>query len=566
MIIKGGIVYDPANGIYGEEMDICIEGGRVVEEAKGEEIDAIGLLVMPGGVDAHTHIAGPKVNTGRIMSPGDARLGIEPRTAVCRPSTGYTVPNCYAMGYRYARMGYTTAFEAATPIIESRHTHEELEEIPIIDKGALTLFGSNWEVMDCVREKDLSKLAAYVAWGLKASRGYGVKIVNPGGGEAWGFGANVKGLHDPVPGFNVTPAEIVHSLAEANEMLRLPHSIHLHFNNVGKPGNYTTAIETLDLLKDVKASRMRQVVHVAHMQFSAYGGTSWKDFESKAPAIAEYYNKNNHCTMDIGQILFGAAMTMTADAPLEYGNARLIHAKWANHDIELEESSGVVPWFYFRKNLTNGIQWAIGLELALLTKDPWKVLMTTDHPNGSPFVNYPEIIALLMSKVKRAEELSTMSDQIPNRTTIATIDRELDWTEIAIMTRAAPARVLGLEDKGHLGPGADGDVSIYDLKPEEVDTSLDHALVKKALAKAKYTVKGGVLVSKGGEILAAPKGRTFWVDASVPQADMERLMLDLKDKFDRYYSIKFSNYMVQDAYVTNPAVIKAGEYEIKGAA
>lgn len=556
MIIKGGIVYDPANGIFGEEMDLCVENGRMVERAKGEEIDARGLLVMPGGVDAHSHIAGKKINTGRIMRPDDSRLGIEPRNSVCRPSSGFTVPNCYAVGYRYARMGYTTAFEAATPILESRHTHEELEEIPILDKGALTLFGNNWEVMECVRDRDLSKLAAYVAWGLRAARGYGVKIVNPGGGEAWGYGANVKGLHDTVLNFDVTPAEIIHGLAEANEMLNLPHSIHLHFNNLGKPGNYTTAIETLDLLKDVLPSRMRQVVHVAHMQFSAYGGTSWRDFCSQAPTIADYMNKNSHVTMDMGMLLFGSATTMTADAPLEYGNARLTHNKWSNHDIELEESSGVVPMVYFRKMLVNAVQWAIGLELALLTTDPWKVLMTTDHPNGSPFVNYPEVIALLMSKPKRDLEMTTLADQLPSRTTLGSIERELDWSEIAVMTRAAPARVLGLQDKGHLGPGADADITIYDLNPEEVDPSIDHQAVKKALAVAKYTIKGGVVVSREGQILAAPAGRTFWVDAEVPAAHAERLMADLREKFDRYYSVQLSNYMVQDEYVANPVVIR----------
>jgi formylmethanofuran dehydrogenase subunit A len=558
MIIKGGIVYDPANGIYGDEVDLFIDKGRMVESAKGEEIDARGLLVMPGGVDAHSHIAGKKVNTGRIMRPDDARLGTEPRSAVCRPSTGYTVPNCYAMGYRYARMGYTTAFEAATPILEARHTHEELEEIPIIDKGALTLFGNNWQVMECVRDKDLSKLAAYVAWGLRSARGYGVKIVNPGGGEAWGFGTNVKGVNDAVPNFDVTPAEIIRGLAEANEMLCLPHSIHLHFNNLGKPGNYTTAIETLDMLKDIKPSRMRQVVHVAHMQFSAYGGTSWRDFESKAPVIADYFNCHSHATMDMGQLLFGSATTMTADAPLEYGNARLTHNKWSNHDIELEESSGVVPMAYNRQMLVNAVQWAIGLELALLVKDPWKVLMTTDHPNGSPFVNYPEVITLLMSRPKREAEMATLHDQVQRRTTLAGIEREMDWTDIAIMTRAAPARILGLEDKGHLGPGADGDVSVYDLRPEEVDTSQDHALVKKSLAKAKYTIKGGVVVSKEGRILAAPPGRTFWVDAAVPRPQVDRLMVDLEEKFARYYSVQMANYAVQDAYLPHGKAILAG--------
>jgi len=563
VIIRGGIVYDPANGIFGEEMDLCIDRGRIVEDAKGEEIDAHNLLVMAGGVDAHSHIAGAKVNTGRIMMPDDARLGLEPATAVCRPSTGYTVPNCYAIGYRYARLGYTTAFEAATPILESRHTHEELEEIPIIDKGALTLFGSNWEVMECVREKDLGKLAAYVSWGLRASKGYGVKIVNPGGGEAWGFGANVKGIYDPVPNFDVTPAEIMRSLAQVNESLRLPHSVHVHFNNLGKPGNYTTAIESLDLFKDIKPSQTRQVVHVAHMQFSTYGGTSWNDFKSEAPVIVDYFNKNHFCTMDIGQILFGSATTMTADAPLEYGNAHLLHAKWSNNDIELEESSGVVPLVYLRKNPVNAIQWAIGLELALLTKDPWKVILTTDHPNGSSFVNYPEVVSLLMSKVKRQEELSNIHELASKRTTLPGIEKEMDWCDIAIMTRAAPARILGLEDKGHLGVGADADVTVYDLKPDEMDPSIQHDLVKKSLATAKYTIKGGVLVSRDGEITATPEGRTFWVDASVPKEDEERMMEDLKEKFDRYYSIKLSNYMVQDAYIPNPVVIKAGALPVE---
>lgn len=558
MIIKGGIVYDPTNGIFGEEMDIFLEKGKVVEEAKGEEIDARGLLVMPGGVDAHTHIAGTKVNMGRIMRPEDAKSGLEPKTKILRPCTGYTVPNCYAIGYRYARMGYTTAFEAATPIIESRHTHEELEEIPIVDKGALTLFGSNWEVLECVRDGDLDKLAAYVAWGLRASRGYGVKVVNPGGGEAWGFGSNVKGLDDPVPNFDTTPREIIRGLVKANEMLNLPHSVHLHTNNLGKPGNYTTALETMDTVKDITSTRDRQVLHVTHMQFSSYGGTGWRDFESEAPQIAEYFNRNDHVTMDMGQLIFGNATTMTADGPLEYNNARLLHAKWSNHDIELEDSSGVVPLVYGRKMPVNAIQWAIGLELALLTESPWKTLLTTDHPNGGPFVNYPEVITLLMSGAKREEEMATLHELVAKRTVLPTIEREMDWGDIAVMTRAAPAKVLGLAEKGHLGVGADADVTVYDLRPENIDPARDHKRVKEALGRVKYTIKGGEVVVRDGEIVAVPRGRTYWVDASVPEKDAERVQTDLVEKFEKYYSIQKSNYMVQDAYVTDPVVVKAG--------
>jgi formylmethanofuran dehydrogenase subunit A len=559
MIIKGGFVFDPRNGVHGEEMDICIVDGKVVEEARGGDvIDARGMLVMPGGVDAHAHIAGAKVNSGRVMRPEDARRGIEPRTKLLRPSTGYTVPNCYAMGYRYARLGYTTAFEAATPILESRHTHEELEEIPIVDKGALTLFGNNWEVLECVRDGDLDKLAAFVAWGLLASRGYGVKVVNPGGGEAWGFGGNVKGIDDPVPNFGVTPRGIIRNLMKANEILRLPHSVHLHTNNLGKPGNYETTLETLKAVEDITATRDRQVLHVTHMQFSAYGGTGWRDFESKAPEIAEYFNRHDQFTMDMGQLIFGSATTMTADAPLEYGNARLLHAKWSNHDIELEESSGVVPLVYGRKMPINAIQWAIGLELALLTKNPWQMIMTTDHPNGGPFVNYPEVVALLMSRAKREEELKSLHELASKRSSLPSIEREMDWNEIAIVTRAAPARILGLAEKGHLGAGADGDVTVYDINPAEVDPSKDHKKVKEALAKAKYTIKAGEVVVRDGEITAVPQGRTYWVDASVPEEHAAKVKADLVEKFAKYYSIQMSNYMVQDAYVTHPRVVKAG--------
>ena len=65
-------------------------------------------------------------------------------------------------------------------------------------------------------------------------------------------------------------------------------------------------------------------------------------------------------------------------------------------------------------------------------------------------------------------------------------------------------------------------------------------------------------MAREGEILAVPEGRTYWVNATVPQVDMDRLMVDLKEKFDKYYSIRFSNYMVQDAYIPNPVVVRAG--------
>lgn len=562
MLIKNATVYDPINNINGDMMDIAVKDGKIVDSVSGsaQTIDAGGRLVYPGGVDAHTHIAGSKVNVGRIMRPDDSRLNNKPRTKVTRPRTGYTVPNVYSMGYGYAEMGYTTAFEAAVPILKARHTHEELEEIPIIDKGGLTLFGSNWMVMDAIRENDLDRLAAYVAWGLLSSRGWGVKIVNPGGGEAWGFGKNVSGLDDPVPNFEVTPRQIIRNLAEANEKLNLPHSIHLHCNNLGKPGNYETTLASFDICKDIKSKRDRQSLHVTHVQFNAWGGNHWGDFESKAEPIADYLNKNDFLTIDMGQLVFGSATTMTADGPVQYANARLLKARWSNGDVELEDSSGVTPLEYHPQSYIHGIMWAIGLELALLTKDPWQVLMTTDHPNGGPYVNYPMVMTMLMSKKRREEEMAKIAEKTFERTSIAGIDKELDWYDIAIKTRATHAKVLGIVEhgKGHLGVGADADIAIYDIKPDETDATIEYNKVEAAFRYAAYTIKGGEIVVKDGEITATPKGKTFWVKSTAPADGHERMMEDLKMKFKKYYSVSMANYMVQDEYVEHPYVVETG--------
>ena len=67
--ITGGKVYDPANGVDGVVKDICIAAdGRVVASTNGagtRTIDATGMVIFPGGVDVHTHVAGGALNFAR---------------------------------------------------------------------------------------------------------------------------------------------------------------------------------------------------------------------------------------------------------------------------------------------------------------------------------------------------------------------------------------------------------------------------------------------------------------------------------------------------------------------
>src|SRR5660397_184597 len=87
--VLGGRVYDPQNGIAGEVRDIWVKDGRVVspeevDQEQAEIIDASGLVVMPGGVDIHSHIVGAKVNAGRKFRPEDHRGNERERTEILR--------------------------------------------------------------------------------------------------------------------------------------------------------------------------------------------------------------------------------------------------------------------------------------------------------------------------------------------------------------------------------------------------------------------------------------------------------------------------------------------------
>ena len=89
-------------------------------------------------------------------------------------------------------MGYTTVFEAAVPPMEARHTHEEMRSTPMLDMGGYLVLGNNWFLMRYLREGDVDKAAAYIAWMMRTHKTYGIKCVNPGGVENWGWGENVK--------------------------------------------------------------------------------------------------------------------------------------------------------------------------------------------------------------------------------------------------------------------------------------------------------------------------------------------------------------------------------------
>jgi formylmethanofuran dehydrogenase subunit A len=555
LLIKNGFVYDPLNGVKGDKMDIAIEKGRIVEkvnEGKTKVVDVSNMVVMPGGVDIHTHIAGSEVNAGRLLRPEDHYKDNEAKTATTRSGVGRSIPSTFTTGYRYARMGYTTICNPSMPPLEARHTHEELDDTPIVDKTTFPLLGDWWFVLELLKKGQIRECAAHVAWLIAATKGYAIKIVNPGGVESWGFGRNVKDIDDPVPNFGITPREIVRGLCEVNRILNLPHTIHVHTNRLGQPGNYLTTIETMKCVEDL-AYENRPVIHITHCQFSAFRGDDWRTMRSGAEEIAKYVNSHNHVTLDMGQVVFTDTTTMTADGPWQYTLYEISGNKWLNHDVETETAAGIVPFTYRRKSFVHATMWSIGLELALLIEDPWKVYLTTDHPNAAPFTTYPKIISWLMSNRARGKMLNKINKKAKKRSLLPSIDREYNLYDVAIATRAGQARALGLKNKGHLGFDADADIAVYDLNPRETDYSKDYRTVRRAFEKAAYTIKSGKVVAKNGIIVKSVTGKTMWADTGVSSctkaASCPEILQDLKKQFREYWTVELDNYFIPENFL-----------------
>jgi formylmethanofuran dehydrogenase subunit A len=100
------------------------------------------------------------------------------------------------------------------------------------------------------------------------------------------------------------------------------------------------------------------------------------------------------------------------------------------------------------------------------------------------------------------------------------------------MTRAGPARSLGLQDRGHLGVGACADITVY----------RDNADREAMFATPELVFKIGELIVKNGKVVKVVQGATHVMRPAYDRA----IEGPLKTYFDRYLTVRMENFKLAD--------------------
>jgi formylmethanofuran dehydrogenase subunit A len=526
--ITGGDIIDPVSSRRGVG-DLWIADGGIVDPPAGGQadttIDASGCIVMAGAIDIHSHIGGGNVSTARLLLPEQHAAHAPRPTATPLSNAGWST---FETGCLYAKMGFTTVVEPAMSPGSALHTHLELADIPIIDKATLAILGNDDFLLSMIRDgASAAMIDDYVGWTVGATRALGVKVINAGAAAAFKENVRTFSLDDVVPWYGVSSRKIVKTLQASVERLGIPHPLHVHCNNLGAAGAADTAAATIAAAEGVP-------LHLAHLQFYGYGTEGKRKFSSAAARLAEVVNSTPEVTIDIGQVMFCQTVTISSDVMRQFSaRGTASPKKFVIHDGD-GNGGGIVPYRY-RDDFYGAVQWAVGLELFLLISDPWRVFFTTDHPNGAPFTAYPQLFQLLMDREARNEAAASLPKSALATSALLSIDREYRFEEIAVMTRAAPARLLGLSDRGHLGAGAIADVAVYRKSAD----------VAKMFGRAAYVFKDGDLVVKDGEITHYRWGRALRLKPAPDKAMVRRL----EDYHQQHYGLQLDWFTFPDAAI-----------------
>lgn len=440
LLIKGGHVVDPANGVDGVG-DVALGGGKVIAvravalakaPVAARVLDARGCYVIPGVIDLHVHLSSKY--SGGVAHKMLARAGVT--TAL---DTGGPAADVVHQAGEHGAGLTVACLEGLTPKANLPSPDPSTGDIRrAIEKGlAAGAIGVKIHYDNALTPEAAGRT-------IEEANGRGVWVAFHCGTTA--SASDITGLREAV---TLAGRHRLH-IAHVNSYCR---------GNVKEP--VVEALEAIELLK--RAPHLFSESYLA-----VINGTSARCVNGE-PALARV-------KMWLAMGGFEGTEAGLRQAILT-GYAR-INAVVGDDTILATGADGVAAWEAAGTN--------IGLSFPVNPPIPRLILATARDQAGRFMVDalgtdgggIPRNVLLSAGLQLVQMELLSMSDLV----------RKLSWT---------PSRVLGARSKGHLGEGADADVTIVDPAARRARTTV---------AGGEVVMHEGVVFGRGSTFLTTPQG------------------------------------------------------------
>lgn len=449
LLIKNGYLVDPANQREGR-FDLALAGGKVARvdneidsDRAGEVFSAEGKLVLPGLVDTHVHLTPIRRSVGFQML---ARAGV-----TCALECGGFVEDVIA-GMAAAGSGISIA------------------PLNRLDPG-VSISGPN---------AGKAELADYLDKSL----------------DAGAFGFKLLGGHHPLsPETTAAAIEVVNQAGAY---------VAFHCGTTQNGSNLNGMLEALELA----GSNRLQVCHItAYCRGLTHGSPVTETMMAlEALAARPHLVSESH-----NGPLNGTAAQLESGKPRSHVTRTCLAA--GGYDVNAEGMLAAAQDGYMR------VQKPTAREVVYL--EPADGVAYLKAMNFEVTVSFPvnrRSTAFLTATEKDDKgrfivtALSTDGGGIPRNfllshgLSLVRFDA-LTLSEFVHKCCRAPARMLGLPNKGHLGPGADADVVVADPNSHQAVLTV---------ADGKVVMINGLVVGTGGTIITTARGRKALQTRGIP--------------------------------------------------
>jgi len=543
-IIKNGLVYDPLNQIEGEKKDILVESGRIIDKFGNEtdikEIDANGKTVIPSAIDIHTHIASQQVNWIRLLGSNNEKFK--------ETWQGLTLEK---IAKDYLSMGYTFILEANVFPSLAKQTIFNFHQLPVLDKGMLLNISNLWPLELEFQRGKIEDMAVFLSDLLSKTKAFGFKVYNPFECEVWNFKELREDLTSQGRLYNFSALDVYENVVKCVESLGLPHSAHAHIegyeDEIGKV-NLFTVLEKIKLLNletglGTNSNRKRaQILHLAHLNSYAVDGDN--------STLINFLNKNPNFSADLSFIGFNQIN------PLVTSDRRLINSmftmdsidnpfKLISSAVEFEGDSFVTLRSLHKDDYKACTLWANALDLALNIQNKYQLSLSLNFPNYANITDIPEIVSWLISYKARENFMKGMNDTFLKKNALLSNEKELSFAELVCLTRANPAKILGLGSiKGNLGLHSDADINIIDINIKDINLNTEYEKLKDSLSNIDYVIKSGKIVKKQNSIDTSSNGLIFWSEGQVEKEGKNFILSKKEEFYNKYSSMFYDSYQV----------------------